>query len=406
MRIHTLICILVGCLLFSSGCQPIVPTSELTDTSSSETSSNSPSPADEAGYSEELAAQALIEIEALMVGTHYYVSPMGDDDNDGLTAETPFETVLQAIIQVRAGDVIHLAPGDYFETVMTVRDGTPDAPITIIGPPEAVIRGSALDNVLFRINNDYYNLYGFTIDGLYGDSDRMRGYKDKLLYAIKHEAYNGIKGLRLLNMHFKNAGGECVRLRYFVEESEVAYSHFHNCGIWDFVYHEGGKVGEAIYIGTSSKQWGDGKNATTGPDETRGNWIHHNYMNTGGNECAEAKEGATENIIEFNECTGQMDPESAGFVSRGSGNIIRYNKSYGNVGAGIRVGGHTVDGIQYGQQNQVYGNELFANEAGGVKVMVPNQAKVCENLVYENPGGPVIGEYGGDYDPELLCDDF
>ncbi|MEM7537067.1 MAG: DUF1565 domain-containing protein [Chloroflexota bacterium] len=346
---------------------------------------------------------AFASVEALMTGEHYYVSPDGDDDNDGLSEESPFETILQAIITVRAGDTIHLGPGEYFETMMTVRDGTPEAPITIIGPPEAIIRGEALDNVLMRINHDYYTLYGFSFDGLYGDPDKMRGYKDKLLYAQKHEVRSGIKGLRVLNITFQNAGAECVRLRYFLTESEVAFSRFHNCGIWDFVFDEGGKVGEAIYMGTSSKQWDDGKNRTSDPDETMHNWIHHNFMDTQGNECAEVKEGGTANIIEYNECTGQKDPESAGIVARGSGNIIRYNTIYGNVGAGVRVGGHTVDGIQYGQENEVYGNELYNNTAGGVKIMVPSQAKVCDNNVYDNEGGPVVGEYAADYNPTVSC---
>ncbi|MEM7126141.1 MAG: DUF1565 domain-containing protein [Chloroflexota bacterium] len=381
-------------------CQPITL---LEETSGASQSAMPASPADSVGPSDELIAAALEEVESLMVGNHYYVSPGGDDENDGLSPETPFETILQGIITVRAGDTIHLAPGYYWETMMSLRDGEPDAPITIIGPPEAVIRGSALDNVLVRINNDYYTLFGFTVDGLYGDADRMRGFKDKLLYAIKHEPRNGIKGLRILNMDFRNAGGECVRLRYFVENSEVAYSRFKNCGVWDFVFNEGGKVGEGVYVGTSSKQWGDGKNATVEPDVTQGNWIHHNYMETLGNECVEAKEGATNNIIEYNECTGQMDPESAGIVSRGSGNIIRYNKVYGSVGAGVRVGGHTVDGVQYGQKNQVYGNLLFANDAGGVKIMVPNQAKICDNVLSDNPGGPTAGDYKSDYAPDAPC---
>lgn len=355
------------------------------------------------GDSEELAALALQEVGALISGTHYYVSPNGNDDNDGLSTDAPFETILRAIVHAQAGDAIHLAPGEYRETLMTLRDGTPDAPITIIGPPQAVIRGSALDNVLVRINNDYHSLYGFTVDGLYGDGDKLRGYKDKLLYAIKHEPHNGIKGLRLLNMNFNNSGGECVRLRYFVEDSEIAYSRFTNCGIWDFVFDEGGKVGEAIYIGTSSKQWGDGKNATDGPDETRNNWIHHNFMDTRGNECVEAKEGATANIIEYNECTGQQDPDSAGIASRGSGNIIRHNKIYGNVGAGIRVGGHTVDGVEYGQDNEIYGNELFANQAGSLKIVVSNQRRICGNVLDDGSVTASAGDSIDAYDPAASC---
>jgi hypothetical protein len=56
------------------------------------------------------------------------------------------------------------------------------------------------------------------------------------------------------------------------------------------------------------------------------------------------------NIIEYNNCTGQKNPESGGFESRGNGNIFRYNEVYGNLGFGVRLGSDTTaDGI--GEQN-------------------------------------------------------
>ena len=62
-------------------------------------------------------------------------------------------------------------------------------------------------------------------------------------------------------------------------------------------------------------------------------------FDTQGNECVDIKEGATANVVEHNDCTGQKDPESAGFDSRGSGNVFRFNASYANLGAGVRLGG-------------------------------------------------------------------
>lgn len=61
--------------------------------------------------------------------------------------------------------------------------------------------------------------------------------------------------------------------------------------------------------------------------------MHHNDIDTQGNECVEAKEGSAHNIIEYNIRTGQKDPNSGGIVSRGKANIIRYNEIYANAGA-------------------------------------------------------------------------
>lgn len=45
-----------------------------------------------------------------------------------------------------------------------MRDGTEDAPITIKGPPSAVIRGTSRGRIIL-INHDYIHLEGFSVDG-------------------------------------------------------------------------------------------------------------------------------------------------------------------------------------------------------------------------------------------------
>lgn len=124
-------------------------------------------------------------------------------------------------------------------------------------------------------------------------------------------------GLKVINMTFKNAAGECLRLRYFAKNNEVAQSNFTNCGVLDFRFSGGGKNGEAIYIGTAPEQWGQFGAPTNHADESNNNWIHDNIINTLGNECVDIKERSMGNIVERNDCTGQKDPDSAGFDSRG-----------------------------------------------------------------------------------------
>ena len=126
-------------------------------------------------------------------------------------------------------------------------------------------------------------------------------------------------------------------------------------------------------------------------------------MNTQGNECVEIKEGGYANLIEYNSCTGQLDPEAAGLGARGSGNTIRYNLVYGNVGAGVRLGGHQVNGITYGTQNGVYGNQLFDNVAGGINITVEPQAQICGNQIERNLGKVVYGDGSEPYSPTEPC---
>jgi hypothetical protein len=331
--------------------------------------------------------------------TSYYVNPAGNDSNDGLSTSKPFKTIQKAVDLAQPGEEINLSPGVYLQDVLSVRNGLADARISIKGPAGAVVKGGGNARI-FEINHDNITLQGFTIDGQSGDPNSASGYRDKLLYVLGKQSRDGVSGLKVLNMTFTNAGGECIRLRYFAQGNEIADSTIVNCGIHDFRFNAGGKNGEGIYIGTAPEQRADGKNPTTDPDESNGNWIHDNTFNTQGNECVDIKESATGNIVERNQCTGQHDPESGGLDSRGSGNVFRSNEIYGNIGAGIRLGGDTAaDGIG----NDVYANTIRDNQSGGIKVQRQPQGQVCGNTMANNAGGDTVGSYPTSIKPTAAC---
>lgn len=339
----------------------------------------------------------LVLLPSIAFGATYYVSPGGDDAQSGIAAETSVKTIQKAIDMAQPGDTVMLAAGEYPQDMISRRNGTADAPITITGPKTAVVRGAGADRVI-EINHHYHTLNGFTVDGLAGSV-----YHDKLIYVLGKEARKPLVGLKITNMTVKNSGGECIRLRYFVTGAEIAHNTIGACGAFDFIQNAGGKNGEGIYVGTSSKQWNDGKNPTNDPDETKGNVIHHNTINTQGNECVDIKEGATGNIVEYNTCTGQRDAESGGFDSRGSNNTFRYNSVKGSLGVGIRFGGWLVNGIQYGKGNDAYGNAIEDNKAGAFKFETGPQGKICENALKTNAGGSFIGGYAVQLDPAQSC---
>jgi hypothetical protein len=333
--------------------------------------------------------------------TKYYVSPIGADTNDGTTAATPFKTIQKAVDLAQPGAVITLAAGNYLQDVHSTRDGAVGAPITIAGPANAVVKGGGNARI-FEINHDNISLTGFTIDGLWGDPNSLSGYRDKLLYVLGKQPGDGVSGLKVFNMSFKNAGGECIRLRYFAQHNEIARSTITRCGVHDFQFNAGGKNGEGIYIGTAPEQRADGKNPTADADQSSNNWIHDNTFNTQGNECVDIKEASSSNIVEHNTCTGQRDPESGGFDARGSGNIFRANQSFGNAGAGVRLGG---DASTDGTDNDIYGNTIHDNMSGGIKFQRMPQGAICGNDMANNAGGDAVGTYGGSFKPAALCID-
>lgn len=328
----------------------------------------------------------------------FYVSTSGSDLNSGASPDRAIKTIQKAVDLAQPGDVVNLSAGEYRQDIITRRNGTQASPITITGPSNAVIRGGGEGHVV-EVNNNYITFQGFTVDGLFGDPNSASGYRDKLLFAQGKGIRSGVTGMRVLNMTFRNSGGEAVRLRYFAQNNEIAFSNFIDIGVYDFRFNGGGKNGEAVYIGTSSEQWNDGKNPTNDPDGSNNNWVHGNSFNTRGNEGVDIKEGSMYNVIEFNTVTGQKDVESGGINSRGDANIIRDNEIFGNLGAGVRLGGHTVNGVQYGKLNDVYRNNIHDNQSGGIKFQVSPQGLVGGNTMARNATGNSVGSYGSSYDP-------
>lgn len=346
-----------------------------------------------------LYVKLLFALPIMASATDYFVSPSGLDTHSGLAIDKPLATIQRAIDHAGPGDTIHLAHGTYRQDLISKRAGTASQPILIEGGQPAIIRGAGKGRVI-QINHSFIHLKGFTVDGLHGDARSKSGYRDKLIFIQSIEANIPVKGVSLTGLHLRNAGGECLRLRYLVQYSEIANNSFSECGVHDFVFNDGGKNGEAIYIGTAPEQLNDGKNPNNAVDTSNNNRVHHNYMDTRGNECVDIKEGSSGNIVEYNVCTGQRDPESAGLDARGSGNTFRYNETYGNLGAGVRLGGDTnTDGIH----NNVYGNLIHDNQGGGIKVQRSPQGALCGNTMRDNVGGDSVGAYGSKYKPTAAC---
>lgn len=329
-----------------------------------------------------------------------------------ITNITPKDSIQDAVDKAQPGDTIVLGDGTYDQDFKSARDGEPDKRITITGSRKAIVNGNK-DSRMIEINHSHITLDGFTADGKKNGGKKSEDYVDKCVYIIGQtkpsvvrangaEYESSLDGMVVSDMHIVDCGGECLRLRSFITNAEVVGNKIEGCGRHDFMFPSSTVNGEAIYVGTSSNQWDDGKNSRSGPDLTKYVWIHENEIDSQGNECVDVKEGTTDVLVEYNVCTDQRDGNSAGLDSRTDDIIFRYNEVIGCDGAGVRIGGHTIDGKVYGLNNEVYGNMFSDTKYSSVKLETGDAHTLCEN---ECKGGCVtMGSSGKGVDIEGTCD--
>ena len=65
--------------------------------------------------------------------TYYADNKVGNDANDGLSAEKAFRTLAAATARLKPGDVLEISPGRiYYESLNIVTSGTPEKPVGLV----------------------------------------------------------------------------------------------------------------------------------------------------------------------------------------------------------------------------------------------------------------------------------
>ncbi|CAM9362869.1 unnamed protein product, partial [Sphacelaria rigidula] len=329
------------------------------------------------------------------------------------TIEAGADFEAECLLKVQPGDSCYLEKGDYLHDGLTRTHGTEDKRITITGSSDACVKGSNTQDRAFQIAHSYYTIENICFDGEHGNENVATAIYIMGADRRSDHTHNGktsstsVTGTILSNLEIKNFGEECVHFRYFVTWTEVVGCTIQNCGIEAFENGEGGKVGEAIYLGTALSQVKDNKapevKLRTGSadnvdyDVCAYNWIHHNTFRTYANECVDVKEGSENNLIEYNICEEQKDENSGCFGFRGSHNTARFNDIANCEGAGVRVGGDKVGSTTFGMGNHMYGNTIKNTGNGAFNVMRPEQGAVCENTI---SGATAVSTFCGAYKDE------
>jgi len=330
----------------------------------------------------------------------YQVDPATGDDATGTgSALRPFRTIAHALAVAQPGESVDLRPGTYDERVVTARPG-----VTIAGPREAVLKGADGATRVVEVRHDDTTLSGFTIDGKVCEQLVEACFRGKAIWVQSTVPHDGVTGTKILELRITNLGDECIRLKYSTTRSLVAGNTIGPCGIHDFAVSNAGsgQNGEGVYIGTAPEQLD--RNPTPEPDGSSDNRVWGNVIDTRAAECVDIKEGAHDNDVAHNTCTGQQprNGNSGAMDARGPSNTFRFNHIHDNAAAGVRIGGDR-PGDAVG--NAVEHNLITDNARGGIKVQDAGpHGRICGNVLRGNAGGDVVGAHkDGVEDPTRPC---
>jgi Right handed beta helix region len=334
-----------------------------------------------------LAALALVSIHpARAAGLDIYVSVSGSDTSSGTTSGEPLKTLQTALNRAAPGSVIHLARGTYSGDVVTKVNGTALAPITIEGTDTGLdLSKRGMTTVtgtgrVFSINNSYYHLTGFTIDGepalkntgfpgalastnSFKDSIQSKVVGSSLIFVGAADYTRGVHGVVVFDMALEHAGGDCVRLANGANNNTIERSTIEWCGMAAnpqpgvFAYHNG----EGIYVGTSPKTTNRSMHAD---DYTSDNLIENNVIHTYGSECLDIKENSHDNVFSHNDCGFNGEPlafEGSNIEIRGYHNTLTDNTIANSLGYGLKLAS---DSTIYPQGGNVVTGNAFSGDVG------------------------------------------
>lgn len=351
------------------------------------------------------------------------------------TPNDPFGSIQRGLVNAYPGDTVYLRSGEYVleSSIGTVRSGEPDAPITLTGPSDAVVR-PAKRMVMFNLKHSHFHLTGATFDGLRDPSN-----------PEQLSAYGGIVLVRcaprresdeyLTDVTIRPDGlGHSIRPLVVVKRSEnVDVGAFKVTGLAGASYVLTGSseshAGEFVYIGTPPSAYETRNHPWAPLDETNAVRVHH-IDNSAGHphsELVNTKMGTHDIIVEY--CTDaggsqNNDPYPAASAHLQSYNAtVRWCRFGGGQGYGVHVNAGakgfldevenpsvTADGV--GDGHRIVENVIEDYDDGSIvysKTSATAQDTVCGNSIdgtapgspskscgEDVPTGDGIGHLGGD----------
>jgi hypothetical protein len=359
-----------------------------------------------------------------------HVSKDGADDDSGAT-DAPLASIQTAVERAQPGQTVNVQPGEYQEFIEFQTDGTPDKPITLTGPPDAVLKPPEdVDYGTIGVGGSHIHITGLTITGLYNpdEPETAESYTSSHLISLNTWAEDSgdyLEGLVVSPHRIGNAGGALINSVMIKNSSIGGFKIIGPAGAaWLFDDENEGHYGEFVYLGTSIDN-----RVERGYDEydrTRNVRVHH-IDNSEGHPHAEfvdCKEGVSNVTIEYCTDAGGIQSEDSPFSTaitlRGFDCTVRWNIIQDAKGSGIEIGpwgtlsnpyfigeAETESDRKMGTGHAIYGNVFTGNAFGAIDFL--RESKVPGRETNPSPEdqrllcGNFVDAYS-DGNPETECD--
>jgi hypothetical protein len=369
------------------------------------------------------------------------VSPTGSDENAG-TSESPLGSIQEALDRAEPGTTISLQPGVHTTAEpgrpvgITRRSGTPDAPIRITGPPEAIVRGPPTElssKPLFHIIHSHVHIDGITLNGLTKptEAENHRWYRPQLVLCSpptwKDSYPDYLTNVKIKPRAVGNARKKLISA-YRANRLEIGeFEIIGPAGVgWFHGEQTGYVLGSIVSLGRSSNNFGKPHYPWEGPDESHDIRVHHiaNLEEHRHTELVVTHSGNHDVTIEYCTDTGGMTRSGVHLAAAQS--KVRWCEFTNSPENGVSVtvppmkerGSYeafsTIPEKRFpGRNNNIYGNKLVENEGGWIGFSSPEwiengleqQGTVCGNITDREtasecpasvPHAETIGYTGGD----------
>lgn len=336
------------------------------------------------------------------------------------TADDPLDSIRVAVSRAEPGDTVQVRPGEYEELLRPPRGGEPGEPITVTGPPDAVLRSDPRRYNVVLIRHSHVHITGLTIDGLEDPDapDEVDSYSRAQLVQTRPptDTDEYLTDIVISPHRIGNTQKSIVSMERTRNAEVGPFRVIGPAGAKYLFADRAGHNGEIVYVGTSPSNLETDWHPWAEYDQSSDILIHHidNSEGYGHSELVNTKLGTHDVTVEY--CTdggGSRNTEDSPAASvrfQSFDATLRWCDLRDGRGYGVEIASFKARDAQEersdpseiqrrgGTDNSVYGNRITGFDDAAIAYPVDSQTEADQRRVCGN-------EYDGESmgDPDASC---